>query len=697
MIARLLMCCALLTCGSAYARPLVIESHKQLPFTAGWVALNSNQLLATEIMADSSSGTTYYTYWANLRTRNTSGNWPVTQVLATQVTTDYFQRLHVAMNESIAAIFMPDGLHIYERTSSGWVESAIDLPVRPMGNVVDVDGSSVYVTESAQCSTRAIELRRGVNGHWALHTTLVGIGGRCISALDANGDRLIFRQQDLNFTASSARIFERSGSNWTLVSRFTGSEASSQDYGQAIAIRGSLALVSGGDRGAYVYRRGPSGWAQDGFFPNPDAGEFGGDGSIQITDTYIVRAGSNINRFATIALVYRQLPDQTFEHLVNLVGDRENNVSLGFISGNRYIALTGDNGQQLLEFEIPTTFATPPLVQYDFESGSSVGPWTPLAGAQFSVVSNGTTRVYRHPNVFGDAGAIHSADMTNQTIGADIRPAAFNANGWVGLMTRYVDSSNYYYVMLDDVMNQVLLFRKIDGVDTHLASGALNVAPFQTYHLRLDSSGTHHGVFVDGVKTLGSFDNELAHGRTGLRLYNAAGDFDNVVVSPGPTSEQVYAFRETSGGNWTGNPINFTQSASTVTARRTTGWPRVDQSVQATISVNGFSGIGSPWVGLLARYVDEGNYYYVTLRKSNQLALKKLTNGVITELATVPFNVVRSQPYLLRLEAIGDRLRVYVNGVLKIERAGAQIVAGKVGVMTYRASANFGQYTAYEP
>ena len=119
--------------------------------------------------------------------------------------------------------------------------------------------------------------------------------------------------------------------------------------------------------------------------------------------------------------------------------------------------------------------------------------------------------------------------------------------------------------------------------------------------------------------------------------------------------------------------------------------------MQATITVNGFSGIGSPWVGLLARYVDEGNYYYVTLRKSNQLALKKLTNGVITELGTVPFNVVRSQPYLLRLEAIGDRLRVYVNGVLKIERAGAQIIAGKVGVMTYRTSANFGQYTAYEP
>jgi hypothetical protein len=51
----------------------------------------------------------------------------------------------------------------------------------------------------------------------------------------------------------------------------------------------------------------------------------------------------------------------------------------------------------------------------------------------------------------------------------------------------------------------------------------------------------------------------------------------------------------------------------------------------------------------------------------------------------------------VRLEAIGDRLRVYVNGVLQIERAGAEIVAGKVGVMTYRARASFHAYTAYEP
>ena len=47
--------------------------------------------------------------------------------------------------------------------------------------------------------------------------------------------------------------------------------------------------------------------------------------------------------------------------------------------------------------------------------------------------------------------------------------------------------------------------------------------------------------------------------------------------------------------------------------------------------------------------------------------------------------------------AIGDRLRVYVDGVLQMEHAGAEVVPGKVGVATYRAAASFGEYVAYEP
>jgi hypothetical protein len=49
-----------------------------------------------------------------------------------------------------------------------------------------------------------------------------------------------------------------------------------------------------------------------------------------------------------------------------------------------------------------------------------------------------------------------------------------------------------------------------------------------------------------------------------------------------------------------------------------------------------------------------------------------------------------------RLEAVRDRVRFYVNDVLRLESA-AGIVAGKMGLMTYKASASFENYVAYEP
>jgi hypothetical protein len=367
------------------------------------------------------------------------------------------------------------------------------------------------------------------------------------------------------------------------------------------------------------------------------------------------------------------------------------------MSGNRIFGLGGDVGNQIVEFEIPASFATPPLVQYDFESANGSGPFQILPGSQFANVFNGTTHVYRQSSLVGDAGAIHAADMVHQTIAADVRINALDGEGrWVGLMTRYLDDANYYYLTLDD-SNWLILNRMRHGVSTELMRAQVNVVSGQAYHLRLDSSGSHHGGYLDGQKVVWAYDKELTHGRTGIRMYQAAADYDNLVISPGPTSEMEYAFRKTEGGNWTGDPQNFAQTYSTTTARRTTGWPRVDQSVQATINVTAFSHVGSPWVGLITRYVDANNYWYITARKGNRLSLRKLTGGAVMELANVPCTVTPGKPFVLRFDAIGTRLRVYVNDVLMMERPDALEVAGKVGVMTYRASATFSNYTAYEP
>jgi hypothetical protein len=47
----------------------------------------------------------------------------------------------------------------------------------------------------------------------------------------------------------------------------------------------------------------------------------------------------------------------------------------------------------------------------------------------------------------------------------------------------------------------------------------------------------------------------------------------------------------------------------------------------------------------MVRYSDPSNYYYVSLRTSNELSLRKVVNGVITELARVPVTLQFNQPY----------------------------------------------------
>ena len=41
----------------------------------------------------------------------------------------------------------------------------------------------------------------------------------------------------------------------------------------------------------------------------------------------------------------------------------------------------------------------------------------------------------------------------------------------------------------------------------------------------------------------------------------------------------------------------------------------------------------------MVRYTDPSNYYYVTLRTSNELSLRKVVNGVFTELARAPLTL----------------------------------------------------------
>jgi pectate lyase len=167
----------------------------------------------------------------------------------------------------------------------------------------------------------------------------------------------------------------------------------------------------------------------------------------------------------------------------------------------------------------------------------------------------------------------------------------------------------------------------------------------------------------------------------------------------GPTDTWTY----TGPGLWnySGSGANgwLMQSSVAGDARAIAGVPTDDQSIDVRARPTTFAGTGGGdrWFGAMARYVDDSNYYYLSVRSSNTVSIRKLVNGSITVLASTALPVQVGTWYSLRIEAIGTKLRGYVNGALVLEVDDSSHPSGATGLLTYRAAADFDDYRAVQP
>ena len=146
------------------------------------------------------------------------------------------------------------------------------------------------------------------------------------------------------------------------------------------------------------------------------------------------------------------------------------------------------------------------------------------------------------------------------------------------------------------------------------------------------------------------------------------------------------------------NTLRYVQTSVAGDARATVGVVTDDQSVDVRARATTFAGgSGDRWFGAIARYSNATNYYYFTLRSSNMLSLRKVTDGQVTVLRSVALPVVLGRWYRLRLEAVGSQLRAYVNGTLWLEATDTTHVFGQTGIVTFRTAAEFDDYRAIQP
>ncbi|HEU4653525.1 MAG TPA: hypothetical protein VFS47_06040 [Steroidobacteraceae bacterium] len=639
--------------------------------------------------------------------RASSGQWQFAQKLITEQQfisdNDYMQ---VAMRGSVAAVSFK-GLRVFERSSSGW--SLVPSTTATLQDDLETDGTTILgALDECSSSARALRKSAGVWQDYGLPiqgapkpcgnypAPDVAISGNVAAVMNLpNGDPAL----------REVRIYEAGQqAAWTQVATLTSPDGAGHPFGPSLALDGSTLAVSGagyGYEGIYIFTRENGVWSYSRRVLMPESLHVHAPYQLVLRNGLLLVPHFDIDS-ASVISVFKQQTDGSFKYVARLASTQPHLIEglTGFadVSGSRIVA-AGDGSTYV--YDLPNDLTQPASVQIDFESGA--GDWVPSPGASFSVVSRDGSRVYRQSSLAGDAFSIFSGvDWQNESIEADIRPTGYSGTDrWTGLIVRYIDADNFYYVTLRS-SNVIALKRKINGTFTTIASQTLSVPLNTTRRIRLEAVGTAIRAYVDGLVVLRGFDDQLRHGRVGIAMYKAQADIDNVLISPNRYTRLIqYSTGEdnrwtASEGNWAFGPERLTQFDRTGDARATAGIATDDQVIQVRATPQSFLG-SDRWIGVMARYRGPSNYYYVTVRSSNTISLRKVVDGTVSVLATGSLPVSTGTTYLLRLAAVGNALKVWVNGNLALQATDSSHAQGRYGFATYKASGTFDDVLVYQP
>lgn len=717
--------------GTAHATPPVLEPTATLTVpdasyeSVTSVALDGNDLLMAATRTGVVPPETLVTDGAVfLFRREPNGQWQFARTLWAETVFDFGFEAKVAMRGNLIAIQF-DRLAVFERTASGWQRSAVDSQSEQPGNGsvnahdVEIDGTTIVIgTQEAPGSVQGFStlearaFRKNASGTWVRVGTASSepaSNASLKSDVAISGNTTLLPAQLLADGTSASYVLEGAPSNWTNTARIN-------RYAWPVAIHQDLAIFTGMERNAgqtfpTIFQRSAGVWTRKQALQRADSLLFFGLGPAELHNKLaVVSYGRSVS-------VYQGDATNTFSEFARLVRPganqderpftgNENHMAASWvdISGRR-IAVNDLFVKQVYVYDLPTTIAQPATIQQTFETGSSAR-WTPLAGSSWAVAASGGSRVYRQSSVAGLAGSfVNSMDWQDQSIQADIKPTAFAAGNdrWFGLAVRRTDDLNYYYLTARST-NVLQLKKMVNGAFQTLASTGLGVALNTPYRLRLEAIGTTLRAYVDDRLALQLVDASLTRGQAGLLMFKAAVDYDNVVASPSPqvtlvndNLESFNGFRWTRvSGQWSVS-TNYVQTSTAGNATLLTGISTRNQSVQASLLPGSFSSGDVRWCGLFARYRDSGNYYYVTLRNNNQISLRKLVGSVVQVLDSAPLPVTSQTLYRVRLEAIQNELRVYVDGRLVLEATDTSHPWGRYGAITFKAAASYDDVLVTQP
>jgi hypothetical protein len=631
--------------------------------------------------------------------------------------------LAVAMQDGLAAV-QTARTDIWKLTATGWVRQPADLSVDGPGDHLVVDGGRA-LSGDGTAPWNGLVFAPDSTGTWRTAAVLQG------KPRSAGGDDR-FRGGPADLSGAWAVVMQPDGEEDPIPEAFIFHDYGGTDgwntfpygsarppegatrFGDEVALRWPDVFVAGGNEsGTYLFRELPANGfelatriqALDSFMGSGPAGSFAH------TDQLLLQQAWSHDRDANVVNVFRRRGDGTFEHVAVLAA--RNGVSLGraiSISGRR--VLVGGNGNGLVYyFELPAAFTSPVRIQDTFANGNGTG-WTPSAGSAFGTAPRGISRVLRQTEIaLATRAVLDDSDFTSEAIETDARVIRFaTSSSSIGLATRYQDPANFFEAILRSD-GRAELHRMAGGTRRLLAAAAFRLVPARNYRLRFESIGTLHRLFVDGRLVVDADSAGPSHGRAALLTDRALAEFDNVIVSPTIRTTMYANDFEAGPGPWTRTGLGFwnltvggstvySQSSVAGDARASIGVPADDQIVRVRARLDTFAtptGTQERWFGLMARHVDDQNFYFLALRSSNIVSLCKVVDGATTTLASAPFPVLPATWYQLRFDAIGNTLRAYVNGVLLLETTDGTLPRGNSGPAMFKAATDFDDFSAYQP
>jgi hypothetical protein len=147
------------------------------------------------------------------------------------------------------------------------------------------------------------------------------------------------------------------------------------------------------------------------------------------------------------------------------------------------------------------------------------------------------------------------------------------------------------------------------------------------------------------------------------------------------------------GGTWAVSGQTFVQSQTDQDSRALlNGSNWTDQVIEAKVDVAALNPVGVSMVAVYARFSSINDAYYMTLRNTGVVELKRIKGGTVTTYASTPLGTYDPlAAHVLRLEVQGNSLRGYVDNALVVSGTDNQwaLMSGQAGVGAYHAHVAF--------